>query len=64
MFGDGQPRPPNMTRTNHVTQTLNPAPFGGQFGGHDWRYSSVVAGTFRTLCENCITLIFLSCLLW
>jgi hypothetical protein len=33
-------RPPKAARTKHVPQTLNPARFGGRFGGRDWRCSN------------------------
>jgi hypothetical protein len=35
----GERCPPKTTRTKHVPQTLNPARFGGRFGGRDWRCS-------------------------
>jgi hypothetical protein len=36
-------RLPNAARTKHVPQTLDPALFGGRFGGRDWRCSKDIA---------------------
>jgi hypothetical protein len=38
----GERHPPNVARTKHAPQTLDPAQFGGRLGGRDWRCSYTV----------------------